>query len=87
MRTIHGDLLMGGVAIREIDGIVDDVTDDCGGHQEGKFEVEAQKQSILELGRPYLLLLDDGGTIELVVKEIDQTSDPGRFVVQFESTS
>ena len=87
MRKFHGDLLLGGVAIREVDGIVDDVPDERGVHQEGKFEVEAQQESILELGRPYLLMLDNGGTIKVVVNEIDESSDPSRIVVQFESGS
>ena len=84
MRRFHGDLLMGGLAIREIDGVIDaeDIQPDH--HDEGHFEVDAEKQSVIELGRTYLLLIDKGESIKLVVKELGETSDH-RLVVQFES--
>lgn len=87
MRRFHGDLLMGGVAIREIDGELDDrpAGDRC--PPAGNFEVEAPQQSMMELGRPYLLLTDDGDSVELVVTDIGATLDPGRVRVQFQATS
>jgi hypothetical protein len=87
MRRFHGDLLMGGVSIRDIDGVLDDMTLDGSCQQEGSFEVEAQTASSLEVGRPYLLLMDGGDSVKLVMKEIDLTSDPCRLHVQFECTS
>ena len=87
MRRFHGDLLIGGLSIRDVEGRLDDVPFDGGHHQEGSFEVEVENQSRLEMGRPYLLVLDDGDSVKLVVKEIDNTSDPARLIVQFESTS
>lgn len=87
MRRFHGDLLIGGLSIRDVEGRLDDVPFDGDHHQEGSFEVEVENQSRLEMGRPYLLVLDDGDSVKLVVKEIDNTSDPARLIVQFESTS
>ena len=87
MRRFHGDLLMGGLALREIDGVIDDEVAEPKPHQEGHFEVDAETQSMLELNRPYLLRIDDGDSIKLVVKEMDETSDHRRLIVQFESVS
>lgn len=87
MRRFHGDLLMGGLAIREIDGVIDQEDVEPNHHNEGHFEVDAEKQSVLELGRPYLLMIDNGESMKLVVKELDETNDHCRLVVQFESIS
>ena len=86
MRRIHGDLLMGGAAIRELDGTLDDNVGCCG-QMEGRFVVELGAEAQLELSRPYLFIFDNGDSVELVVKQIDSSSHPGRLVVQFECTS
>ena len=87
MRRFHGDLLMGGLAIREIDGVIDQEDIEPNHHNEGHFEVDAEKQSVLELDRPYLLVIDSGESMKLVVKDLDETNDHRRLVVQFESIS
>lgn len=87
MRKFHGDLLMGGLALRQIDGVIDEEDVEPDHHNEGHFEVDAEKLSILELGRPYLLMCDDGESMKLVVKELKEKSDYRRLVVQFESIS
>lgn len=86
MRRFHGDLLMGGVAIREIDGEMDDANVTGCRYQAGNFEMSAPQRSLMELGRPYLLLMDDGDAVELVVTDIGATIDPGRVRVQFQAT-
>ena len=85
MRRFHGDLLIGGQAIREVDGLLDDVYSTTGEHHDGSFEVGSQTQPLLEIGRPYLLMLDDGQSVKLVVKEIEESDDPSRRIVQFDS--
>ena len=82
MQKFHGDLLVGGGAIRHLDGVLGD---DNASHRVGEFEVEATQQPLLELGRPYLLLLDDGDAVKVRVKEIDAQREVSRLVVQFES--
>ena len=84
MRTFHGDLLIGGFAIREIDGVIDEEDVQPDHHDEGYFEVDADNQAVLELGRPYLLVTEQGESIKLVVKALGEASD-NRVVVQFES--
>ena len=86
MRRFHGDLLMGGAAIREIDGEVEERVRNHHQPRHGSFEMEAPQRSMMELGRPYLLLTDDGDSVELVVTDIGATVNPSRVLVQFEST-
>ncbi len=85
MRRFRGDLLVGGAAIRQVDGTLDD-SSDGGRRVEGRFSVELQDQAHLELGRPYLFIFDSGDSVGLVVNSIDATSAPGRAIVQFEAT-
>ena len=82
MQKFHGDLLVGGGAIRELDGVLGEQTVR---HRVGKFEVEATQQPLLELNRPYLLLLESGDSVKVRVKGINEKRDAGRLVVQFES--
>ncbi len=86
MRRFHGDLLMGGVAIREIDGELEDRATGAHHPRAGTFEMAAPQRSLMELGRPYLLMMDDGDAVELVVTDIGTTISPGRVRVQFQST-
>ncbi len=79
----HGDLLMGGVSIRGIDGRFDD---DADGHQTGTFEVESHNRSLFDLDRTFLLLLDNGKSIKLKVGALEDNAH-GRLVVQFGSIS
>lgn len=84
MRRFHGDLLVGGLTLHEIDGVIEHECPEPA-RQEGHFEVDAEQHALLELNRPYLLRIDDGESMKLVVKGIDQSSDDRRLVVQFES--
>lgn len=84
MRRFHGDLLMGGLSLREIDGVIEDELKEPEHHHEGHFEVDVEKQAVLELNRPYLLMTDNGDSMKLVVKKMDETGDHSRLIVQFE---
>lgn len=77
-----GDLLIGGEAIRELSGVLGG---DESRRRVGNFEVEANQQSLLELGRPYLLMLAGGESVKVLVKGIHERADARRLVVQFES--
>ena len=73
MNRFHGDLLMGGVRIRELDGeIADDPSDEL--QWSGEFHIEDEQESLFELHRPYLLILDDGRSLRVEVTDIDHDS-------------
>ena len=86
MQKFHGDLLMGGVAIRDLDGTLEDEPQSGASFPCGRFSVEAEKEELFELGRPYLLMLDDGRCSRVVVTEMHEENDQGSFVCQFRVT-
>lgn len=70
MHEFHGDLLVGGWAIRHLHGQLDegDATDTR--QWSGRFEIESSQEEALEVGRQYLLILDDGRNAEVVVTHV-----------------
>ena len=82
MHKFHGDILLGGAALREVDGLLDEEQVDDS-HCSGRFEVDVNQESLVEIGRPYLLLLDDGRTAHVVVKEVEQDGDHATLIVRF----
>ena len=87
MQKFHGDLLIGGLAIRHLEGTLVERSSSQQREWSGQFQLESSQEEVLEIGRQYLLMLDDGDSIKLVVSDIEETTDPGRLDVQFESTS
>lgn len=84
MQSFHGDLLLGGVAIREVDGLIEDDDHVSKLTLGGRFRVNADQESMLELNRTYLLMLDDGSSAKIVVTDVsyeDEADDT--IVVQF----
>ncbi len=72
MVRFHGDLLLGGAAIRDLDGTM------LVEKWAGRFAVPRRNQPLLETGRPYLLLLDDGRSGQVVLTRLDES--PGDVV-------
>ncbi|MEM8678102.1 MAG: hypothetical protein AAGF97_02000 [Planctomycetota bacterium] len=67
MSGFRGDLLLGGARLRALDG---DLTEFPSGHEAvwaGEFRLTHDQANQVEVGRPYLLILDDGrgGKVEL----------------------
>lgn len=75
MHTFHGNLLIGGMAIRDLDGVLEEGTTDVPQAWRGKFETSPQFSEALQIGRQYLLELDDGRNREVVLTEIDAGSE------------
>ena len=84
MQSFHGDLLLGGAAIREVQGLIEDDDHVSKPTLGGRFRVNANQESMLELNRTYLLMLDDGSSAKIVVTDVsyeDEADDT--IVVQF----
>ncbi len=73
MVRFRGDLLLGGAAIRDLDGTM------AGERWTGQFAVPRRSQSLLETGRPYLLLLDDGRSGQVMLTRVNER--PGDVVL------
>jgi hypothetical protein len=86
MREFHGDLLIGGLAIRHLHGTLDEgeATVGAGGKQwSGQFEIEPSQEEALEIGRQYLLLLDDGSNAEVMVTHVHPERQQQAVVCEF----
>jgi hypothetical protein len=67
MAEIHGKLLIGGLALKDLDGILDDDTEDGSDGWRGRLMVDQSTGPLLEVGRDYRLELDDGRAGRVVV--------------------
>lgn len=83
MHGFHGDLLIGGMAIRDLDGEIEDTPQNQLARWSGRFRLDSSRQQALELGRPYLLMLDDGRTCQIEVTEMHVDPEQACLVVQF----
>jgi hypothetical protein len=84
MQAFHGNLLLGGMALKGVDGMIDDEPDPEG-HLGGEFMVDPIHENSLEVGRPYLLLTDDGKEIRVVVTNLNTAARRNGLVVRFDA--
>lgn len=83
MREFHGDLLIGGLAIRHLHGTLEEGDPASGKHWSGQFEIEPSQEEVLEIGRQYLLLLDDGSNAEVMVTSVHPEAQAQSVVCDF----
>ena len=84
MSTFHGDLLLGGAALRDLDGKLELIPSDDTEHWTGEFSVDPDATSLLEIGRQYLLILDDGRAEKVVVTKIEDDSAQQAAKIRFD---
>ena len=85
MTDFHGDLLLGGARLRELDG---DIAQDAIGADEswhGEFRISDDRLAFVELGRDYLLVLADGRGKHVVLTDVRPEGDNEHSVVRFSS--
>jgi hypothetical protein len=83
MHAFRGDLLIGGLAVKNLDGILEEGSNDNPEPWAGQFQVDPCQQDVLETGRQYLLILDDGRNREVVLTDIHE-GDEGSVVCEFQ---
>jgi hypothetical protein len=87
MREFEGDLLIGGITLRHIHGELE-VEQPTRGSRDwqlsGRMNIEPQELTLLELGRPYRLELEDGHAGQVVVSHIDGVGAK-QALVEFQS--
>jgi hypothetical protein len=69
MAAIHGNLLIGGMALKDLDGLLTD-EDGTSDRWTGTLTITRAKEPLLEVGRPYRLELDDGRAGQVVVRQM-----------------
>ena len=87
MVKFQGDLLLGGSALRDLQGVLQTNSDTGAIYWAGQFQIQKQNQPTLEVGRPYLLLLDDGRSSRVVVTQCEEDQSQDALNVHFESTN
>ena len=83
MTHFHGDLLLGGARLRDLEG---DMTELPVGHDEdwsGEFRIDSDLLELIELERPYLLILDDGRNGHVTLTEAAPDDDQHQALVRF----
>jgi hypothetical protein len=86
MTYFHGELLLGGARLRELKG---EITELPLGHHEswsGEFSIDAEQLNLVELGRTYLLMLDDGRNGRVKLTDVMFDDDQQHSLVRFCST-
>jgi hypothetical protein len=71
-------LLIGGMALKDLEGELEQEAPDHDSGDwtlAGKVNLQAQAQELLEVGRTYRLLLDDGRAGQVVVNNVVQQTD------------
>lgn len=81
MHEFHGDLLIGGLAIRHLHG---EIEEGRGKKWSGHFEIEPSQEEVVEIGRQYLLMLDDGRNAEVMVTSVHPEPKEQAVVCDFE---
>ena len=83
MTHFHGDLLLGGARLRDVEG---EITELPVGHDEdwsGEFWIDSDQLELIELERPYLLVLDDGRKGQVKLTETSPDEDHQHALVRF----
>jgi hypothetical protein len=84
MREFHGDLLIGGLAIRHLHGRLEEGESTGDKRWSGQFEIEPSQEEVLEIGRQYLLMLEDGRNAEVMVTQVHPEPAEQAVVCEFE---
>lgn len=80
MLQFHGDLLLGGARLRELEGQIDESPEDHEVNWSGEFRIAPDQLEMVEIGRPYLLVLDDGRTGRVEVTAVTKARDDESLV-------
>jgi len=87
MHPFHGNLLIGGMALKDLDGVIDEDAGEELPHWSGSFTLDRSQTPLLQIGRPYRLILDDGRAGQVVVSRIGCHGDDAACQVDFSGTS
>ena len=86
MAEIHGQLLIGGLRLKDLRGTLNL---DMDGPQtwSGQLEIDAGQENLLETQRPYRLELDDGRSGQVIVARVEHLPGSHRVRVLYRGLS
>jgi hypothetical protein len=71
MSEFHGNLLIGGMALKNVVGTLERDESSPDGTWRGELAIDPNQNEYLESGRPYRLELEDGRAGKIVIKCVD----------------
>lgn len=88
MAEIHGQLLIGGLRLKDVRGTLEqDAGADARQQWSGELLVAVEQSDLLETARPYRLELDDGRAGQVIVARVEMLPGQPRVKVLYQGTS
>jgi hypothetical protein len=87
MSEFHGNLLIGGMRLKNLSGTLDEIEPGQGGAWRGELFFESRLNEHLQPGRPYRLELDDGRSGTIAITRIGYTVGESRLRAAFDGLS
>jgi hypothetical protein len=88
MAEIHGQLLIGGLRLRDLVGTLElESTSDSRPRWSGQLLLDLEQGRLLETERPYRLELDDGRAGQVIVARVEAIPGQLRVKVLYQGTS
>ena len=88
MEEFHGNLLVGGMALKNLCGVIDEAA--AAGTQQvwyGRIALDRTSQGCVQIGRRCRLELNDGRAGQVVVSRIGNSEEHLKLLVEFEGTT
>lgn len=87
MSEFHGNLLIGGMTLKNLTGSLDEEppAENAGWH--GELSIEPQQGELIQSGRPYRLELDDGRAGKIVIRRVDRIAGKQSLQAIFDGLS
>lgn len=87
MTEFHGNLLIGGMTLKNLIGRIDEETHGRNGVWHGALTVDLNQSEHLECGRPYRLELEDGRAAKVVITRLDRHDGQQSLQIAFDGLS
>ena len=88
MADIHGQLLIGGLRLKDVEGTLDQEPESAARCRwSGQLLIDAEQGEFLETERPYRLELDDGRAGQVIVARVEMVPGQARVKVLYQGTS
>lgn len=84
MQRFRGSLLIGGMALKDLEGEIEGEPDEETGYWTGRFPLDRTEIHCLQLGRLYRLELDDGRAAQVVISRMEVPVGHVRLLVEFD---
>ncbi len=88
MAEIHGQLLIGGLRLKDIQGTLEQEPDSNSRPRwSGQLLLDVEQGNLLETSRPYRLELDDGRAGQVILARVEILPGQPRVKVLYQGTS